>query len=107
MADIIFANGIIYKQPRAGAPDFVKGALSFKVEEAIAFLKENEENGWCNVNLLVSKAGKPYAALDTWKPNSSYNSTAKNVNNNYVKSNKYNGNEDDIPFWGEKNDYWR
>ena len=51
MSDIVFANGIIYKAPRPNAPDFVKGSLSFKVEEAIEFLKANAENGWCNVNL--------------------------------------------------------
>ena len=86
MADVIFAKGIIYKAPRPTAPDFVKGSLSFKVEEAIEFLKENAENGWCNVNLLVSKAGKPYAALDTWKPNNNLQAPPKKKP------------EDDIPF---------
>lgn len=107
MADVIFADGIIFKLPRQGAPDFVKGSLSFKVDEAIKFLQQHQENGWCNVNLKVSRNGKAYADLDTWKPTNEYSSTAKNVNSGYVsKASKslseqgFTGNEkeDDIPF---------
>jgi hypothetical protein len=65
----VFANGIIFKQPRDNAPDYVKGSISFKVNEAIAFLNMYEKNGWCNINLMISKGGKPYAELDTWEPN--------------------------------------
>jgi hypothetical protein len=78
--DIIFANGVIYKPPRTNAPDFVKGALSFKVDEAIQFLKDNTKNGWCNCNILISKSGKPYVALDTWVADPNYNKGKPNVN---------------------------
>lgn len=68
MADVNFADGIIFKMPHKNAPDFVKGNLSFKVEEAVKWLQDNADNGWVNVQLKVSKAGKPYAELDSWKP---------------------------------------
>lgn len=64
-----FADGLIVKKPREGAPDFVMGRLSFKVDEFVAFLsKHKDTQGWVNVDLLIGQSGKPYAALDTWKP---------------------------------------
>lgn len=69
MSDVNFADGIIFKMPHENAPDFIKGSLSFRVEDAVKWLQENSDNGWVNVQLKVSKAGKPYAELDTWKPN--------------------------------------
>lgn len=63
-----FTEGLRFSLP-TNAPDFIKGKLSFQVEEFIAFLKKHETNGgWVNVDLKVSKAGKPYAELNTWKP---------------------------------------
>jgi len=64
----VFADGIIFKRPREGAPDFVKGSLSFKVEEAVAFLQKHVDNGWVNVDLKKSKGGKLYLQLNDWKP---------------------------------------
>ncbi len=66
MADKIFPDGIIFKKPREGAPDFVKGSLSFKVDEAVAFLKEHQNKGWVNLDLKKSKAGKLYLELNTF-----------------------------------------
>ena len=69
MAEKIFADGLIVKGAREGAPEFVMGSLSFKVEEFKAFLdKHVSNNGWVNVDMLVGKSGKPYAALNTYKP---------------------------------------
>ena len=95
--EVVFANGIIFKMPRQGAPDFVKGSLSFKVDEAIQFLQEHQNNGWCNVDLKVSRQGKPYAELNTWKPNNSYGDS-QNVNNHYKPKEDKPNTEDDIPF---------
>ena len=68
MSDKTFANGIIYKEPSAKAPDFVVGGLSVKKSEFIPFL--NSQSGdWVNLQIKLSKAGKPYVELDTWKPN--------------------------------------
>lgn len=67
MADKVFADGMIVKVPQ-NAPDFVIAKASFKVEEFIQFLKQNDNNGWVNVDLLIGKSGKPYAKLNDWKP---------------------------------------
>jgi len=66
MADKIFADGFSWKR-REDAPEFVIGNLSCKVEDAVKFLKDNEKNGWVNMNVLMSKNGKPYLELDTWE----------------------------------------
>lgn len=73
MEEKVFANGIIFKLPSEKAPDFVRGSISFKTDEAIQWIKEHTENGWCNIDLKVGKPkegqpGKPYAELNTWKP---------------------------------------
>lgn len=69
MAEKTFTDGLIFKLPREGAPDFVKGSLSIKVEEFKAFLDEHVTNsGWLNIDLLVGKSMKPYAALNTFVP---------------------------------------
>jgi hypothetical protein len=63
-------KGIYFDRPREGAPDFVKGRMSIKVEDAVAFLQENKnEAGYVNADLLVSKDGqKLYFTLNDWKP---------------------------------------
>jgi len=66
--EVIFPDGIIFKRPREGAPDFVKGSLSFKVEEAVAFLQKHVDNGWVNCDLKLSKGSKLYLQLNDWKP---------------------------------------
>ena len=69
MTEKIFPNGLIYKKAREGAPDFVKGTLSVKVDEFIEFLtKHKDERGWVNIDLLESREGKPYCVLNSWKP---------------------------------------
>ena len=66
--DPIFPKGVLFKKPRDGAPDFIRGHLSFKVDEAVEFLKANEKNGWVNIDIKKSKEGKTYLQLDTWVP---------------------------------------
>lgn len=67
--ETIFADGIIFKRPREGAPAFVKGAMSVKVDEAIAFLQKHAKNGWVNLDLLSSKDNtKLYFKLNTYEP---------------------------------------
>lgn len=68
MADKQFAKGFIFKRPRENAPAFVKGSMSIKVDEAIAFLKETGGE-WVNLDLLQSKDGeKLYFTVNDWKP---------------------------------------
>lgn len=65
MSDL--AKGLYFKEPHQNAPDFVKGRLSVKNEDFIAFLKE-QGGEWTNLQIKVSKAGKPYVEVDDWKP---------------------------------------
>lgn len=61
------AKGFFFKKAHEKAPEFVKGNLSIKVDEAIAFLKENEKNGWVNIDLLKSLKGTLYLKLNEWE----------------------------------------
>ena len=63
----IFADGLVFKKPRQGAPDFVKGAISVKVPEFTAFLKKHDNNGWVNIDLKQSKTGTLYCELNNFK----------------------------------------
>ena len=68
MAEKVFADGLMFKR-RDNAPDYVIGSLSIKAEEFKKFLDEHVSNaGWVNVDILTSKGGKPYCALNTYKP---------------------------------------
>lgn len=62
----IFADGFIFKRSEK-APDFVVGRLSMKVEEAIAFIKNNEKNGWINLGIKQARSGNYYVELDTFE----------------------------------------
>lgn len=64
----VFASGIIFKRPRDGAPDFVKGSISIKVDEFSEFIKKHDNDGWINLDLKLSKGDKLYLELNTWKP---------------------------------------
>ena len=63
----IFAAGLIVKRHER-APEFVLCNLSVKVDEFAAFAQQHQSNGWLNIQCKVSKNGKMYAELDTWKP---------------------------------------
>ena len=65
MADKIFVNGMIVKQP--GRYDDFK--LSLRVSELKQWLDDHADNDWVNVIGKTSQSGKRYAELDTWKPN--------------------------------------
>ena len=67
----VFADGFVFKR-REDAPDFVVGSLAIKVDEALTFIKANvKADGWVNLNINISRAGKPYVELDTFVPDSS------------------------------------
>lgn len=67
--DKVFADGILFKR-NENAPSFAIGKLSFKVEDAIAFLQANDKNGWVNCNINKAQSGKIYIELDTWEATS-------------------------------------
>jgi len=67
--EVVFLNGFMFKRPHDKAPDFVKGSMSIKVDDAIKFLQEHNNNGWVNADLLASKDNtKLYFKLNTFKP---------------------------------------
>lgn len=65
--DKILADGMFFKV-RDNQPEWVIGKCSIKVETFIEFLRLHENNGYVNLDVIRSKAGKPYATLDIWKP---------------------------------------
>lgn len=72
----IFADGFIFKR-RETAPEFVIGNLSVKVDEAIAFLKNNEKSGWVNLSIKKARSGNNYIELDTFEPTKKSNNNPK------------------------------
>ena len=88
--DKIFADGFIFKR-RENAPEFVIGNISVKVEDAVAFLNANQKNGWVNLNVLNSQAGKPHIELDTFVPKKKANGVDTAPNQAPVQ-------EADLPF---------
>ena len=63
----IFADGFIFKRNEK-APEFVIGRISIKVEDAVAFLKQHQDNGWVNLGVKQARSGNYYIELDTFKP---------------------------------------
>ena len=64
-----FVDGLFFNKPRENAPSFIKGSVSFKVENFIKYLQENvNEKGYVNIDLKESREGKYYADLNDWKP---------------------------------------
>ena len=70
MSETQFPKGISFKVPQGNAPDFVKAKVTIKLDEAIAYLKEVQATGenWLNLDAKVSKQGKAYLSVNTWKP---------------------------------------
>ena len=66
--DKIFPDGLMFKAPREGSPDFVKGSISVKLREFFEFCKAHQDGDWLNFNVKLSRGGKLYCELDTWKP---------------------------------------
>ena len=94
MSDIKFVDGLIVKAPRDGAPDFVKGSISIKREELIAWLTK-EQGEWINLDIKESQAGKWYAAVNEWKP---ANQQSANQASQNRQAPDEEGFDDDIPF---------
>lgn len=65
--DIEFVNGLTVKQRNDKAPDYVLANGSINCEQMLEWLQGR--TGWINWQAKLSKGGKPYVAVDTWKPN--------------------------------------
>lgn len=62
-------DGISFFEPRQGAPDFILGSISINRERFISYLmtQETDEKGYIPFDVKMSKAGKPYVSLNTYK----------------------------------------
>lgn len=68
-SETVFAEGFFVTDARAGAPEFVMGAVSISKDKAIAFINEHaNEKGYVNLDLLRGKSGQPYLKLNTFTP---------------------------------------
>ena len=65
--DAKFIPGLFFKDKHENAPDFVICKGSIKVADLAAFLAK-QDGEWINFDLKRSRDGKPYAAVDDWKP---------------------------------------
>jgi len=90
MSDNEFVDGIIFKLPHSNAPEFVKGKLSINVSSLAKWIKDNNPGDWINLDLKVSKEGKPYAVRDLWKPDK------KEESKSDLQDDK--GDDSDLPF---------
>lgn len=70
MGDLI--KGLYPKPKHENAPSWKIGKASINIaqfrEWMGAYIKENPDQEWVNMELLVAKSGKGYAAIDDWKP---------------------------------------
>lgn len=62
----IFPEGIMFKRPREGAPDFVKGAISINIKNLTQFMAKFPNTEWLNIDLKLSKDKKLYLQLNTF-----------------------------------------
>ena len=68
MSDKIFANGIFFSKPDSSAPSFVLGKLKIKADEAIQFIKDNQnEAGWLTLEIKNSREGKAYLEVNNYR----------------------------------------
>jgi len=89
----IFADGFVFKR-NENAPDFVVGRISIKVEEAIAFIKNHEKNGWVNLGVKTARSGNYYIDLDTFEANDSSKKEGETKTKAVAKEEP----ADDLPF---------
>lgn len=78
-----FPQGIYYQKPRENAPEFVRGSLNFKVDEAVEFLQKHKNaQGYVNIDMLLSKDKALYLALNEWKKPESMQKELKETGTN-------------------------
>jgi hypothetical protein len=67
MAEKKFPEGINVQRPKVGAPDFVKARVWIRKDEFMHWLTTQGDDS-INLDLMESKKGKLYFAVDDWKP---------------------------------------
>lgn len=68
MSEVEFVNGLRVFAPHEGAPDFIIANLVIERAELLAWLQTHPEK--VRVDIKRSKAGKLYAAVNNWQPQS-------------------------------------
>ena len=91
----IFADGFLFKRKET-APEFVIGSLSLKVDEAIAFIKNNTKAGWVNLDIKQARSGNYYLELDTFEPKAKGES--KPAPKKAAPSKSNDDDDDEVPF---------
>jgi len=74
-----YPSGIFYNDPRENAPDFVKGSISIKKDDALEWLDKEKPNdkGYVNLDLLISRENKPYLTVNEYHLKSLENSSGE------------------------------
>jgi hypothetical protein len=84
-ADKEFPDGLMAKEKHPNAPEFVVCGLSIKRKDLGNWLRSKDDD-WINLQVLRSRKGTLYVAVDNWKQDKS-----KPSSDNY-------SDDDDIPF---------
>ena len=68
--ETIFAAGMYWNDPREQAPDYILGGISVNVQQFVQWAQQQEvsEKGYISLDVKRGRSGKPYVALNTWKP---------------------------------------
>lgn len=66
-----YPKGIWWNPKRDNSPDFVLGSISISKESFSEWLKgkDADEKGYIKLDVLNGKEGKPYVAVNNFKPN--------------------------------------
>ena len=91
----IFADGFVFKR-NENAPDFVVGRISIKVDEAVAFIKQHQKNGWINLGVKTARSGNYYIDLDTFEAKDDSSKKVSAEKKYFAK--KEEETQDDLPF---------
>ena len=63
-----FPEGLRFSSPSEKAPEWVKGQISVNVAKFLPWAEANQdERGWINLDLKVSKNGNYYLELNEWR----------------------------------------
>lgn len=63
-----FPEGIFFKSPKEDRPNFVKGHIELSNGIVEYYNKHKNDQGYVNIDLLESKAGKLYLKLNDFVP---------------------------------------
>ena len=68
----VLTDGMYFNEPSERAPDFIKGSLSIEPKQFTEWLRKNynKDEKYIRIDLMISKAGRAYSKLSTFKPNS-------------------------------------